>query len=261
MLLDHAFAIDGIETNRKEHNSTDVIFHKVKELALKGDINSQIAIGNAYYSGNAEVEKDRKESFKWFLKAANQGSSIAGNRLGHMLLPGDGVQQNKDKSVEWFKKSAILGFADSEYMMGQMYFSGITVDVDFDKAAKWFDKAAKQHYPKAQSLLGSMYSNGTGVAKNYKKAAVLYQQSAEKGDENAQYNLGLAYWYGEGVPKSYIQAYKWLNISSVTMSEDYKMVEYVQVSIDKLEKIMSPQQIEKAQQLSSDWIRQHNTYQ
>ena len=92
-----------------------------------------------------------------------------------------------------------------------------------------------------------MYRNGKGVPQDYKEAVRLYRLSAEQGYALAQYNLGLMYYKGQGVPQDYVSAHMWWNISGVNGDKDAVKNRNI------VEKKMSPEQIEKAQDMARNW--------
>jgi len=59
-----------------------------------------------YSSGNG-VKRDDKEAAVWFLKAAEQGITVAQYNLGFLYLSGRGVPISKEKSEKWFRQAAI----------------------------------------------------------------------------------------------------------------------------------------------------------
>ena len=96
---------------------------------------------------------------------------------------------------------------------------------DDKEVVRLYRLAAERGYAKAQSNLGLMYRNGQGVAK-------------------AQYNLGVMYGQGRGVPQDYALAHMWWNIASA--AGDAGGTE----NRDLVAKQMTPQQIEKAQEMA-----------
>ena len=68
-----------------------------------------------------------------------------------------------------------------------------------------------------------------------------------KGIAEAQSNLGVMYYKGEEVPQDYVLAYMWWSISSANGSKD------AVTDGNSVEKKMSKQQIEKAQELARNW--------
>ena len=83
--------------------------------------------------------------------------------------------------------------------------------------------------------------------KDYKTAYKLWLPLAEQGNAKAQYNLGVMYANGQGVPQDYVSAHMWWNLSG---SKGNKLgVE----GRNMMEKVMSPSQIEKAQEMARNW--------
>ncbi|GFO75996.1 uncharacterized protein BPLS_P3534 [Bathymodiolus platifrons methanotrophic gill symbiont] len=116
---------------------------------------------------------------------------------------------------------------------------------------KWFRKAAEQGHASAQYYLGVNYFRGDGVVQDYKEAFRWYRKSAEQGFSMAQYGLGLMYASGKGVVQDYVTAHKYFNIaasSGVKKAHKYR---------DLVTKLMTASQIEKAQNLASEWMKTH----
>ena len=95
--------------------------------------------------------------------------------------------------------------------------------------------------------MGAMYEKGQGVPQDYKEAVKWYRLSAEQGYADAQYNLGQIYRRGEGVPRDYVLAHMWLNFA-VSNGEKLAIK-----GRSLVEKKMTPQQIEKAQEMARNW--------
>ena len=82
---------------------------------------------------------------------------------------------------------------------------------------------------------------------DYKEAVKLLRLSAERGNTLAQYNLGVMHDNGKGVPQDYVLAYKWWIIAGSNGDKDAVKNRNI------IEKSMSKQQIEKAQELARNW--------
>ena len=80
--------------------------------------------------------------------------------------------------------------------------------------------------------------------KNYKQAVDWYTKSAQQGSPTAQNSLGLIYYNGEGASKNYIRSYAWINLA---VSNNHQQA---RETIVLLEKVMTPNQITEAQELS-----------
>lgn len=112
-------------------------------------------------------------------------------------------------------------------------------------------KAAEQGNASAQDNLGLMYAKGEGVVQNYKESVKWFRKAAEQGDASAQYNLGVTYAKGEGVPQDYVMAHKYFNIAASSgLKSAHK-------NRDIVAKLMTASQIEKAQNLASEWMKTH----
>ena len=106
---------------------------------------------------------------------------------------------------------------------------------------------SEQGDAKSQFNLGLMYDNGQGVPQDNKEAVKWYRLSAEQGDATAQSTLGVMYRNGEGVLQDYVLAHMWHNLSSSNGNENARKFK------NDLEEIMSPSQIEKAQEMARNW--------
>ncbi len=143
---------------------------------------------------------------------------------------------------EWLP-IAEQGDADAQYNLGFMYRNGQGVPQDYKTALKWYRLSAEQGNKDAQNSLGNMYRDGRGVLQSYKEAAKLYRLPAEQGHARAQSNLALMY-YVHGPLRDYVLAHMWYNIAAANGEET--SAEYR----DKIEKDMTPVDINKAQALA-----------
>ena len=92
-----------------------------------------------------------------------------------------------------------------------------------------------------------MYEDGQGVTQNYTEAIKWYTLAAEKNEPMAQSNLGHLYANEHTGKLDYVQAHKWFNVSGAKEKE-------------KIEKLMSPNQITEAQKLAREWINKHKKH-
>ena len=74
---------------------------------------------------------------------------------------------------------------------------------------------------------------------------------AEQGDSDSQYNLALMYDNGYGTPQDYVMAHMHWNIAAANGHEDAK------TNMDIVAKEMTPNQIEKAQELAKEWMEKY----
>ena len=83
------------------------------------------------------------------------------------------------------------------------------------------------------------YSEG-----DYATALKEWMPLAEQGNVGAQYFLGLMCLHGRGVPQDYVRAHMWWNLSASTGIEAAIKLR------DGVAEVMTPSQIEKAQDLA-----------
>jgi TPR repeat protein len=149
------------------------------------------------------------------------------------------------------KAEAEQGKADAQFNLGGMYDYGQGVTQDDKQAVKWYRKAAEQGHPSAQTSLGVMYGRGQGVRQDDKQAVKWYRKAAEQGYVQAQFNLGVRYDNGQGVIQDDVMAHMYFNIAAASGGKN---------SAEKrgiVAKRMTPSQIEKAQDLAREWMRNH----
>jgi hypothetical protein len=118
------------------------------------------------------------------------------------------------------------------------------------EAANWFRKAADQGFPAAEYELAQCYFDGKGVTKDTPDAIAWMQKSAEHGFAKAQDAIARCYVTGDGVPKDYVQAYKWYALAE---AQDDAHADDIKVSIAKVSRLMTPDQIAEAQRLAHDF--------
>ncbi len=85
----------------------------VPESSASRDEGAELyARGEMYCYGRGE-RQDYAEAVRWYLKAAEHGSTDAEYSLGHMYSCGQGVQRDNEKAIEWFRRAAAHGSADA----------------------------------------------------------------------------------------------------------------------------------------------------
>ena len=174
---------------------------------------------------------------------------FSGSVFGDDLQDGLDAANKRDfkKAYKLLLPLAKHGDAKAQLNLGMLYVKGLGVPQDYKEAVKWIRLSAEQGYAKAQHNLGFMYVTGKGVPQDYKEAVKWFRLSAEQGNAESQTNLGVMYDDGTGVPQDYKEAHMWFNLSG---SNGRKVaIKYR----NKIEKKMTPQQIEKAQEMARNW--------
>jgi len=122
---------------------------------------------------------------------------------------------------------------------------------NFDLAACLLD--AEQGRAEAQHTIGMLYAGGWGVAQDSKEAVKWFILAAEQGHVNSQFSLGMLYEEGKGerVPQDYVKAHLYFSLAATNGNQ------YAVGNRDKLVKEMTPDQIEKAEDLAIQWAERH----
>ncbi|MES2297740.1 MAG: tetratricopeptide repeat protein [Pseudomonadota bacterium] len=143
---------------------------------------------------------------------------------------------------------ANAGHADSQHLLGLMYYLGRGVARDYKAAMSWHRKAALQGKADAQYVVGAMYYTGNAVPQDQTQAVGWFRKAAEQGHAEAQHALGLMYRYHVGgMPQDCVLAYMLWNLAA---SSGHGNAIEQRANISKL---MSQEQIEEAQALSTHW--------
>ena len=77
-------------------------------LAKRGDVSAQFSVATAYEFGG-DLKKDLKQSFDWYMKAANQSHAPSQYKIGYFYENGFGVAKSKDTAMSWYKKAKANG--------------------------------------------------------------------------------------------------------------------------------------------------------
>lgn len=188
-------------------------FDYYKKAADLGHTGAQVGLGVLYEDGHG-VSKDLKQAFKWYKKAAEKGNLYGQYDLALCYRYGKGVDINYNDAFKWFSKSAEQGYYYAQNSLGNCYHNGQGTAKDYAKAFYWYQKSAEQGYSFAQYNLGDCYCDGIGVKKDLNAAATWYLKAANQGHNKAQYKIAECYFYGNGVLKDYSQAFLWYQKSA-----------------------------------------------
>ena len=203
--------------------------------AEQGDAQAQANLGQMYETGRG-VTKDHKEAVKWYRLAAEQRNVDGQSRLGAMYENGHGVAKDYAEALRLYKLSADQGNATAQLNIDTLN-QKLTVVKKYNDD---YQLAAEQGDAKAQANLGFINAK----EQNYTEAMKWFRLAAEQGNASAQTNLGIMYQKGHGVPQDYARAHMWFNLASAAG--------YARgtTNRDKLAKEITPQQIEKAQEMA-----------
>ncbi|HEX6821040.1 MAG TPA: GAF domain-containing protein [Candidatus Sulfotelmatobacter sp.] len=76
-------------------------------------------------------------SFEQLLEVAQKGDVAAQNALGLRYATGEGVKLNEVEAVRWFTRAAEQGYVPAQAKLGSLYYSGRGVPQDVNRAYFW----------------------------------------------------------------------------------------------------------------------------
>lgn len=208
---------------------------------------AEMGLPNAMY-GLANLHDfigDKKQAFKWYLKAAENSLIDAYYYVGNAYKRGEGVQQDSQKALKWLELAAEYQMSGAAWELAEIYRDGIgNVSQNLEKAQAFYLLAkeagenversvqqlqsrlavrddfgallerAKEGNLGAQKDLAMAYVRGDEIEQNYEEAFKWYKAAAEQGDADAQNSLYNRYAKGEGVEQNSEEAMKWLHRSA-----------------------------------------------
>lgn len=186
------------------------------------------------------------EALESIRRAAENGAVRAQRNLGIAYQEGRIPPKDHAQAALWFRKAAEQGDSLGQWLLGAAYDSGLGVPEDHVEAAQWYRKAADQGQASAQWTIGSMYERGRGVAQDDVEAAEWFRKSAIQGIRGGQNALGMMYESGRGVAKDHIRAFAWYDLAAKQDSGGAARFK------DKLQALMTPEQIAEAHKLSAE---------
>jgi hypothetical protein len=97
----------------------------------------------------ADVERIRR--------SAESGLAVGQAVFGTLYMRGEGVQKDEKQAFRWFQKAATQGHADAQYFLGLSYMEGWGIEKDEKEAVMWFRKAAAQEHAAALRKLDELH--------------------------------------------------------------------------------------------------------
>ncbi|QIM62567.1 hypothetical protein A1D29_04250 [Pasteurellaceae bacterium Orientalotternb1] len=108
----------------------------LKKSAQKGDSISQYNLANIYYGMG-----DYSRAYDYYYDSAKQSYPSAVTQVGVLYYYGEGVDRNYRESAKYFQKAVDLGDKRAYYFLGLSYMESHGVAQDLNKAAELMLKA------------------------------------------------------------------------------------------------------------------------
>lgn len=190
----------------------EALVARIKTRANENDTWAMKELAQCYVTGTG-VTKNLRESFDWYLKAAERGDVEAEGIVALCYRDGRGIEKDDGEMVKWLRKSVSHSCSATEFILGQCYETGRGVAKDEKIALEWYKKAASHGNIEACSLLGRKYLEWAIQGKNIfldelEEAIKWLETAANGGDTVAETQLGLCYLEGKGVKKNVDKAFQ-----------------------------------------------------
>lgn len=157
------------------------------------------------------------DSFNAMVALANKGNAEAQYHVGMMFNNGIGTERDTKQAFEWFQKAAASNDPLGAYKLG-CYYDGQgagVVATDRNEALKYKLVAAKAGYALAQFDVALLY----GQQENSEEAVKWLKMAGDQGHPKSLYNLSGSYFQGKGVPKDLSLAYAYYKLSKLVPND------------------------------------------
>lgn len=206
-----------------EHDASDFsqAMEWLRRAAEGGHRQAQTDLGGIYLEGGkGGIEADGKESFRWFEKAAAQGSQESLYYMGLILYTGKDVPEDKQRALKLWQKAASGGVAEAQLRLGvELARSADITAVKYGVRLLTMavEQAAVSPATAAQAAcaLGNFYTaDRPGFPRNLQEAARWYQFAADGGAASAQLVYALMLLQGEALAKDTAQGMRYLKLAA-----------------------------------------------
>lgn len=156
------------------------------------------------------LSNDATAYFTQITAAASKGDVESQVCLGDLYADGIGTSPDFNSAFHWYETAAGNGDLSGKLRVAQAYIYGIGVQKDSAKALQIINDLIRRGYAPAESFMAFLYLGENGVAKDEGKSLELYRKAAAADDYEAELRLGLFYHWGDYVEKNQTEASKWL---------------------------------------------------
>lgn len=184
-------AMGRVDKLTRSGMSKEASFNLIKQEAENGNSDSQLVLAQVYDFGDLVglTKEDRTKAFYWYKKSAEQGNPSAQYALCCCYQSGIGTPKNMEESYKWCLRAAEQGRTGAMYRaaqmayskdpslsfryfsilatvhnnssaqldLGRMYYEGVGVPVDKDEAFTWINMAARNGDSYAKQLLEELF--------------------------------------------------------------------------------------------------------
>lgn len=143
--------------------------------ARQGDRRAQYEVGLKMV--HSRDEKERAEGLVWIRRAALEGG------LAEAAIWLGKYYEDKDlrESFLWWNRAADTGSAEAQWEMVRLCQRGKGTPPSDSEALRWARKVAEKGDAGAMSFVGDCYANGRGCRRDYEEARRWYARAGERG--------------------------------------------------------------------------------
>ncbi|MGH9642644.1 MAG: tetratricopeptide repeat protein [Terriglobales bacterium] len=244
-----------------------------RKAAKQENPNALFNLGAAYYNGDG-VGVDDEAAYAWFLLAQDFGSQSGADavkrtraerinaplkvfesrtfeRIGDMYQSGDVLPQSTSKALVWYRKGAGTDSPRVQVKLANLLLRDSSNAASVDEGRRLCHRAADANFGPGAYCVGFLYQKGLGIKRDLGTSAKWFHKAADHGVPEAAFQLGEMYWKGDGLKQDRVAAYKFMYMASISNFPGAKEEK------ERMEKELTPKQIENAKKKVGEWRQQH----
>lgn len=163
------------------------------------------------FYGKGGLSADKKESFKYFMKSAQQGHPRGLYWVGYLYATGEGTAKNAELARSFMQKAADTNNVEQMRSFAYNCLSGRYFQKDEKKAVLYYQKCADKGDAHSMYQLGYCYAHGRGVKRDAATAFKYYCMAAEKGDKDAQFRAAMMSFFRNGTKRDDDLSFRYLS--------------------------------------------------
>lgn len=211
------YELGSEESGIKQSDALAIKNYKI--AARKGSKKAQLKLAEVYKDGLLGVNKNAKESFKWYLILAEGGDTSVAFNVAYSYANGTGVEKSYENAVKWYMVAAESGSVAAMNNLAVCYENGNGVEKNTETAFALYYKSAKAGNMVAANNLSICYQFGTGTPVNPEDALIWKEKVAQNNNKKAQSAIAEWYFKGYGSERNYEKALYWF-VKSMIESDD-----------------------------------------
>lgn len=207
--------VDYIEVGRayefRAENNEDLKQAKkwYKKAADRNNVDGALSLARIYEQ-DWDSKRSKKLAFKYYMLAADLGSSSGMQAVGWCFLTGDGVDQDRDKGLSWLEKSST---EEPSYVWAHIFFEYSKCDEKSSRLAakKWLKRILDSNDDSLILDLAFAYHYGEDIGSSPKLARKYFELAASLGNVDAVIEAAYCHYKGVGGKVSKKKAQEYLH--------------------------------------------------